>query len=94
MAKLLSGNEASAEIRSRLKEEVSGLTQRSEGKFQPGLTIVQVRHVLHAFSSLFNLVPYPPLRVGIVKVRGKMFKNMTYVRLTSQGFHQSWLDAF
>jgi hypothetical protein len=42
MAKLLSGTEAAAEIRADLKAQVAELTARSNGKFRPGLTIVQV----------------------------------------------------
>ena len=49
MAKLLSGTATAAEIRSNLKVQVDELRDRSGGKFQPGLTIVQVSLALVAF---------------------------------------------
>ena len=49
MAKLLSGTATAAEIRSNLKVQVDELRDRSGGKFQPGLTIVQVSLALVVF---------------------------------------------
>ena len=43
MAKILSGTETAAEIRTNLKVQVDDLKAKSGGKFMPGLTIVQVR---------------------------------------------------
>ena len=49
MAKLLSGTATAAEIRSNLKVQVDELRDRSGGKFQPGLTIVQVSLALAVY---------------------------------------------